>query len=88
MGIAPMNADKRLLATARWDGEAKVWVATSDDIPGLVTGAASLDALVARVLAVAPELLKDNEHLLRGDMRDLLEVCVLTELQKTPAHAH
>ena len=24
---------------AEWDGEAKVWVATSDDIPGLVTEA-------------------------------------------------
>lgn len=48
------------LVTAQWDAEAGVWVATSDDIPGLVTEAPSLDALYARVLNVAPELLDEN----------------------------
>lgn len=46
--------------TAEWDDEARVWVATSDDIPGLVTEAATLDDLFGRVLQVAPELLDDN----------------------------
>jgi predicted RNase H-like HicB family nuclease len=87
----PMLSDKKLLVTARWDSEAKVWVATSDDIPGLVTEAESLDALVQRVLDVTPELLDDNAHLLEGadDLRDLLAVCVITELQhKAVAHTH
>ncbi|MNL30849.1 hypothetical protein D3C87_1526090 [compost metagenome] len=48
------------LVTAQWDAEAGVWVATSDDIPGLVTEAPSLDALYAHVLDVAPELLDEN----------------------------
>ncbi len=42
------------------DEEAGVWVATSSDIPGLVTEAETYDDLVDRVLAVAPELLRDN----------------------------
>jgi len=31
---------------ARWDGEAGVWVAESDDVPGLVAEADTPDALV------------------------------------------
>lgn len=58
-------ADKYLV-TAEWDDEGEVWVATSDDIPGLVTEAKSLEALLVRVSAVAPELLEDNAHLLAG----------------------
>lgn len=54
----------RFIVTASWDDEAEVWVATSDDVPGLVTEAATLDALYARVIAVVPELLEDNAHLL------------------------
>jgi predicted RNase H-like HicB family nuclease len=29
-----------------WDAEAAVWVVESDDVPGLATGADTLDALV------------------------------------------
>jgi hypothetical protein len=35
-----------LLVTAEWDEEAKVWVATSDDVPGLATEAESREAEV------------------------------------------
>lgn len=45
---------KNLVVTAAWDDEAEVWVATSDDVPGLVTEATTLDALYARVIAVVP----------------------------------
>jgi len=51
---------KSYLVTAQWDADAEVWVATSEDIVGLVTEAPTLDALYARVLEVAPELLADN----------------------------
>jgi len=40
-----------------WDPDAGVWVATSDDIPGLVLEGGSLDALIERVRFAAPELL-------------------------------
>jgi predicted RNase H-like HicB family nuclease len=49
---------------AEWDDEADVWVATSDDVPGLVTEAASREALVARLQRMVPELLELNRHLL------------------------
>jgi len=43
-----------------WDEEAAVWVATSEDIPGLVLESGSLDALIQRVLFTAPELVTLN----------------------------
>ncbi len=47
--------------TAQWEAEAAVWIATSEDILGLVTEAATLDDLYRRVVAVTPELLADND---------------------------
>lgn len=51
---------QKYVVTAQWDEQASVWVATSEDIPGLVSEAASLDLLYARISAVALELLRDN----------------------------
>ena len=34
---------------ARWDSEAGVWVAESDDVPGLVAEAESMNTLVEKV---------------------------------------
>ena len=44
-----------------WDDEADVWIAQSDDIPGLVLEGGSLDALIERVRFAAPELLDLNK---------------------------
>ena len=43
-----------------WDSEASVWVATSEDIRGLVLESGSLDVLIERVRMAAPEVLKLN----------------------------
>ena len=43
-----------------WDNEADVWIATSDDIPGLVLESGSFDALLERVRFAVPELLTLN----------------------------
>lgn len=43
-----------------WDEEAAVWVAASEDIPGLVLESGSLDALIQRVLFTAPDLVALN----------------------------
>ena len=43
-----------------WDNEASVWVATSDDVPGLVLEHESFDALIEKVTLAAPELLMLN----------------------------
>lgn len=45
---------------AIWDDEASVWVATSDDVPGLVTEAATAEALVKKLEILIPELLEAN----------------------------
>ena len=41
-----------------WDAEANVWVATSNDIPGLVLESGSFDALLERTRFAVPELLE------------------------------
>ena len=43
-----------------WDAEARVWCATSDDVPGLVAEADSLESLIEEVKLLAPELLELN----------------------------
>jgi predicted RNase H-like HicB family nuclease len=49
-----------LTVRATWDAEASVWVAESDDVPGLITEADSLDALVSKLRVMIPELLEAN----------------------------
>ena len=48
---------------AEWDDDARVWVATSDDVPGLVAEAETQEQLVTRLQAMVPELLELNAHL-------------------------
>ena len=46
--------------TAEWDDKAHVWVASSDDVPGLATGAETLEGLIEKLKIVIPELLVEN----------------------------
>lgn len=48
------------LIRALWDDEAKYWVATSDDVPGLATGAETVEALMDKLRVMVPELLEAN----------------------------
>lgn len=45
---------------ADWDPDANVWVATSDDVPGLATEAATIEELTQRLRTMIPELLESN----------------------------
>ena len=45
---------------AEWNDEAQVWVATSEAVPGLVTEAATTEALMDKLRAMIPELLAAN----------------------------
>ena len=45
---------------AQWDEEAKVWIASSDDVPGLATEADTTEALVQKLKTLIPELLELN----------------------------
>jgi predicted RNase H-like HicB family nuclease len=55
-----MAKPARLTVHATWDDEARVWVATSDDVPGLATEADDMDKLVAKLKTMIPELLEAN----------------------------
>jgi len=45
---------------AEWDHEAAVWVATSDDVSGLVTEAETLEELITKLHTLVPEMLEVN----------------------------
>ncbi|MBQ4514915.1 MAG: DUF1902 domain-containing protein [Anaerolineaceae bacterium] len=53
-----MNSDiLQVKVNFLWDQDAEVWVATSDEVPGLVLESGSFDALIERVKFAIPELL-------------------------------
>ena len=53
--------NKPLKVLAHWDAAAAVWWAESDDVPGLVTEAATLEELVENIRALVPDLLALNK---------------------------
>ena len=55
-----MNVDYKIKFL--WDDEAAVWVATSEDVPGLALESGSFDALVEKVRFAVPELLELNRQ--------------------------
>lgn len=52
---------KVLHVQADWDPEAEVWVATSDEVPGLATEAETIETLTERLRTLIPELLEANQ---------------------------
>jgi hypothetical protein len=70
---------------AEWDDEARVWVASSDDIPGLITEAETREQLVTRLRTLVPELLRLNAHLMpHADGR---EFCIHWKEEQRVAYA-
>jgi hypothetical protein len=59
---------------ARWDGEAGVWIATSNDVPGLVVEADTWPAMIEEVRLVLPDLLE-----LSGQQHDNLSLTFRAE---------
>jgi len=51
---------KPLFVRAEWDEEARVWFATSDDVPGLATEEDNLERLIEKLKIMIPELLDAN----------------------------
>ncbi|MFP3981240.1 MAG: DUF1902 domain-containing protein [Desulfobacterales bacterium] len=51
---------KPLFIRAEWDEEAQVWVASSDDVPGLATEEETLEGLIRKLKIMIPELLEAN----------------------------
>ncbi|MFH7025041.1 MAG: DUF1902 domain-containing protein [Heteroscytonema crispum UTEX LB 1556] len=48
------------MVKAFWDSEAKVWIATSEDVPGLVTEAETIELLTQKLRDMIPELIVLN----------------------------
>jgi predicted RNase H-like HicB family nuclease len=49
-----------IVVKATWDPEADVWVAESEDVPGLVTEAESIEALQRKLPGIIQDLLEDD----------------------------
>ena len=49
---------------AEWD--ARVWVASSEDVPGLATGADTFEDLIEKLKVVIPELLVEMDYCPQG----------------------
>jgi hypothetical protein len=49
---------RAITINARWDAEASVWIATSDDVTGLVVEAATWPSMIEEVRLVLPDLLE------------------------------
>jgi predicted RNase H-like HicB family nuclease len=77
--------DYRVYCT--WDPEAQVWVAASDDVPGLATGADTLDALVEKLKVVIPELLEANGLLSDHDTEDIPFAVIAERHDRAPRAA-
>ena len=45
---------------AEWDEEASVWVVSSDDIPGLITEAETVEEVQKKLRVLIPELMEEN----------------------------
>jgi predicted RNase H-like HicB family nuclease len=49
-----------IIVNAVWDTDNKVWVAESEDVPGLATGADTLEELIEKLKVAIPEMLTEN----------------------------
>jgi predicted RNase H-like HicB family nuclease len=49
-----------IVVNAIWDADNKVWVAESEDVPGLATGADTLEELIEKLKVAIPEMLAEN----------------------------
>jgi Domain of unknown function (DUF1902) len=50
-----------IIVKAEWDPEASVWVAQSDDVPGLAAESPTLEKLRPKVLAMISDLIAENK---------------------------
>ncbi len=61
-----------IVIRAFWDGEAGVWVAESEQVPGLVAEAATPRELEAKLKDLVPELLELNAPSTCGETRSVV----------------
>ncbi len=66
-----MLKGKTIRVEAIWDEEARVWVATSDDLPGLITEADTSEELIKKLQVLIPELLEANGLINKYETREI-----------------
>lgn len=66
---------------ALWDNDTNVWVATSDDVPGLATEADTLEALSQKLRDMVPELLRLN-HVIAVDYAGAIAIQLTSHRQE------
>ena len=64
-----------------WDTEAEVWVATSEEVPGLATEADTLENLNDKLREMIPELLILN-GILEEDYQGLIQIELICHRQE------
>jgi predicted RNase H-like HicB family nuclease len=90
-GILTMTGT--ILVRAEWDPEAGVYTATSEDVPGLVAEAATLEALETKLQTLIPELLELNADIppkgrtTNQDWTDVPMVLISQHVSKVRIHA-
>ena len=62
---------KTISVKAIWDKEANVWVATSDDVPGLVTESENIEGLIIKLKIMIPELLEANGLINKAEQTEI-----------------
>ncbi len=72
----------QLVVRAFWDAEARVWIAESEDIPGLVMEHPSFDALMDELPEIAAILLDSNG---RPELKSLPIHVLADRIERTPA---
>jgi hypothetical protein len=55
-----------IVIKATWDPEASVWVAESEDVPGLITEADTMEALQKKLPGIIQDLLQGTPSALSG----------------------
>jgi hypothetical protein len=60
---------------AFWDPEVRVWVATSEDVPGLATEAPTMEELTEKLRVMIPELILLNRFS-PNDVHDSIDFCL------------
>lgn len=66
---------------ALWDADAKVWTASSEDVPGLATEADTLEALTEKLRILVPELLRLN-HVIQENQANTVAIELTSHWQE------
>ena len=69
------------------DIDAEVWVATSEDIPGLVTEAGTPNELCEKLLQIVPDLLELNADLVKDKNPKEIEVVFKIPFETSAEHS-